>query len=285
MPWKRSKSDLAHDFPDLAFVPRGKSAWDCTLAGLAYGVRMDIPQALPDLNAWAARHGIPGSKLYETLGDAAMVLWHGTSRQRAEKITEHGLFHKRGLWAARHPNVPHSFCRMRSDRFGTEGAMVCLVLDRTQLTEGRDFQVETNGNIVRFHHGLPPDVVQYVLIREEIRYAGSGQASESRPWPGARFKHSSGQWLPLQRSPVRFSESQTFSTLPEYERLCICKILNELNGASPLEVLSALYSLVTPWESLRHGDILELLESLSSQTRSAGKWKLFLPDKTLEVTP
>jgi hypothetical protein len=61
MPWKRNKSDLARDFPDFEFVPRGRSAWDCTLACLAYGMRMNMPGASLDLNAWATRHGVAAS--------------------------------------------------------------------------------------------------------------------------------------------------------------------------------------------------------------------------------
>ena len=87
----------------------GRSAWDCTLASLAYGMRMDIPGAWPDLDAWAARHGVEGSKSYQTLGASAVVLRHGTARERADKIAEHGLFFKKGLWTARHPT------RARSD--------------------------------------------------------------------------------------------------------------------------------------------------------------------------
>lgn len=279
MPWKRRKGDLTHDFPDLEFVPPGRSAWDCTLSCLAYGMRMDIAGASPDLNTWATQHGVPGSESYARLGDAAMVLWHGTSRERADKIEEHGLFHKRGVWTARHPNVPHSFCGGRSERFGTEGAVVCLVLDRNQLVEGRDFEVEPNENVVRFQHGLPPEVVEYVLVREKIRFLGSRGASSPKPWPKARFKHSLGEWRPVQQPPVRFSEFESFSTLPEYLRLCVTKLLSALNGVTPLEVLSVLHSLVDPWDSLRHRDILDSLDSLSSHTRKVGKWKVFCPTK------
>ncbi len=284
MPWKRNKSGLTRTFRDLEFLPHGRSGWDCTLSCLAYGMRMDMPGASPDLNAWATRHGIPASESYVQLGQSALVLWHGTSRERADRIAEHGLFHKKGLWTAHHPNVPHSFCRMRSERFGTEGAVVCLVLDRNQLTEGRDFEVEPNENVIRFHHGLPPDVVAYVLAREEIRFLGTRRASLPTPWPKARFKHSFGQWRPVRRPPVRFSESESFSTLSEYLRLCVTKLLRELNGATPLEVLSVLHSLVAPWDSLRHGDVLDVLESLSQGTRKAGKWKVFLPNREVQTT-
>ena len=117
MSWKANKR-VARDFPDLLYLPKERCGWDCTLASLAYGVRRSILNASPDLGAWAARHGLPASARYQELGDDARVLWHGTSRERAEKIAEHGLFHKQGLWTTLNPFVSHGFCRGRSERFG-----------------------------------------------------------------------------------------------------------------------------------------------------------------------
>jgi hypothetical protein len=284
MPWKRNRSDIAHTFRDLEFLPRGRSSWDCTLACLAYGMRMDMPGVPPDLNAWATRHGVAASESYAKLGQSALVLWHGTSRERADKIAEHGLFHKKGVWTARHPNVPHSFCRGRSERFGTEGAVVCLVLDRNQLVEGRDFEIEPGENVVRFQHSLPPEVVEYVLVREEIRFLGSSRSSTPKPWIKARFKLRSGKWVPIQKVPVRFSESESVSTLTEYVRLCVLKLLNELNGVAPIEAISILHSLVGPSDSLRNSDILDVLDSLSSRIRKVRKWKIFIPNQEVQAT-
>jgi len=157
-------------------------------------------------------------------------------------------------------------------------------LDRDQLVEGRDFEVNPDENVVRFQHGLPPEVVEYVLVREEIRFLGPERASSPKPWPKARFKHSFGEWIPVQQPPVRFSEFESFSTLPEYLHLCVTKLLNELDGVTPLEVFSVLHSLAEPSDSLRHGDILGLLNSLSPRTRNAGKWKVFLPTKEVQAT-
>ncbi|MFQ6133410.1 MAG: hypothetical protein ACE5R4_15315, partial [Armatimonadota bacterium] len=67
---------------------------------------------------------------------------NGLEEEQAEKILEHGLFHKKGLWTALKPRMAHAFCRMRSERFGTEGAVVCLVIDLDQFVEGRDFERE-----------------------------------------------------------------------------------------------------------------------------------------------
>ena len=62
MPWRKNKSSLAQEYPDLEYLPQGRSAWDCTLSSLAFGVRMGIPEASADLSAWAARHGVAASK-------------------------------------------------------------------------------------------------------------------------------------------------------------------------------------------------------------------------------
>jgi len=114
VPWKTNRKLVAEGFPDLKYFPKERAGWDATLSCLAYGVRMDIERAIPDLGAWAARHCLPVSGRYAEFGGDALVLWHGTSHERAEEIAEHGLFHKRGLWAAKHPAIPHGFCRTRS---------------------------------------------------------------------------------------------------------------------------------------------------------------------------
>ncbi|MDP7281169.1 MAG: hypothetical protein QGG39_14975, partial [Candidatus Poribacteria bacterium] len=62
---------------------------------------------------WAARHNCPASARYDELGDDTIVLWHGTSSTRAEKIAEFGLFHKRGLWTTLNPQIAHGYTRGR----------------------------------------------------------------------------------------------------------------------------------------------------------------------------
>jgi hypothetical protein len=277
MSWTRNRGALARGFADLEYLPHGRSAWDSTLSSLAYGARLRSGCGAPDLNRWAARHGLPASGAYSRLGDTAMVLWHGTSRERADLIAEHGLHSKRGVWTARRPDIAHSYCRTRSDRFGCAGAMVCLVLDPTQVEEGRDYELEGNGSVVRFHHTVSPEVIEYVLVREEIRFVGRERAAEPRPWPRSRFKHTDGQWRPVRRTPVRFSDEASYSTLAEFSELCTAALLEELDGATPLELLSVMHSLVQPWECLRHADLIDLLDSLSSGVRRVAGTRVYLP--------
>ena len=282
MVWKRNKTDMAEECRDLKWLPRGRHGWDCTLASLAFGMRMEIPGAAADLNAWASRHGVPPSARYAELGERALVLWHGTSRERADKIAAHGLFHKRGLWTARHPMISHSYCRSRSERFGTDGAVVCIVLDQSALVEGQDFTTEGNGSILRFHHPLPPEVVEYVLTHEEVRFTGIERAAGPRPWPAVRLKHVSGCWVPVQRPPVRFLASEQFSTLGEFLILCLSRLSHELGCFSAIEVFSVLYSLVRPWDCLEHGQIMDLLSSASLQTLHRRQWTIFEPNPQVE---
>ena len=84
---------ISEGLHDLQYLPRQRCGWDCTLASLAYAARTVIEGARPDLAAWAARHGVSASARYRELESDALVLWHGTSRERAGKIAEHGLFH------------------------------------------------------------------------------------------------------------------------------------------------------------------------------------------------
>ena len=284
MAWKRNKTDIAEECRDLEWLPRHRCGWDCTLSSLAFGMRMEIPGAVADLNAWASRHGAPPSARYAELGERALVLWHGTSRQRADKIAEHGLFHKRGLWTARRPRISHSYCRSRSERFGTDGAMVCIVLDQSHLVEGQDFTTEAGGSILRFHHPLPPDVVEYVLTHQEICFTGIERAASPRPWPTARYKHVSGGRIPVQRPPVRFLDSDGFSTLGEFLDLCLARLAGELGPFSAIEAFSVLYSLVRPWDCLEHRQIMDLLGSEAWQTVHRGKWTIFEPSPQAEVT-
>jgi len=205
------------------------------------------------------------------------VLWHGTSRERAEKISEHGLFHKRGLWTTLNPEISHSFCRNRSDRFGTDGAVVCLILDRSAITEGRDYSLEGKGDIYRFHGRLPSGVVEYVLVHEEIRFTGESRVRIPAPWPAAKLKKRSGKWAPAQNVPVRYSDSLNYASLREFVEICTDRLMMELDEILPLEVFSTLYALVTPWQALTHEDVFDLIAERWVPHRHRGKYQTYRP--------
>jgi hypothetical protein len=273
--WKKNKRLLAQGFRDLEYLPKARCGWDCSLASLAYGVRTDIEGRPHDLNAWAARHCIAAGARYEALGPNALVLWHGTSRERADKIAEHGLFHKKGLWTTLDPRIAHVFCRGRSARFGTEGAVVCIVLDGREFVEGRDYDCEGADNVLRFHYGLPPDVVEYVLVSDEIRFSGSERARRPSPWRRAEFEKRSGQWVPAQRPPVWYTDSASYGSVEEFAEVCVDRLLEELGEVIALEVFSTLYASVRPGDVLSHRDIFDLISRQCVPSRQRGKWQVF----------
>jgi hypothetical protein len=293
MRWRKNRQLIAEGFRDLAYLPKGRAGWDFTLASLAYGLRRDIARRPPDLGAWAARHGVQASDRYRGLAARALVLWHGTSRPRADKIAEHGLFRKKGVWATLDPRISHGFCRLwgghpcpaRTDSragdgppttpFEATGAVVCLLFDRRELAEGRDYDVEGKGDVYRFHNCLPPDVVEYVLVSDAIRFTGAQAASEPRPWRRAEFKRRSGQWVPVQKAPVRFSETESYSCVAEFAALCLSRLLDELGPVTALEAFSSLYALIEPPDALEHDAVFDLLETTCVARARPGGWHTF----------
>jgi len=272
MSWRKNQKRIDQGFADLVYLPRGRCAWDCTLASLAFGIRRQIEHPRADLNAWAARHGLPGSARWAELGEDAWVLWHGTSRPRAQKIAQHGLFSKRGLWATFDPHVSHSFCRGRADRYQTDGAVVCIVIDQRQFAENRDYQREDE-RIIRFHHGLPPDVVQYVLLHDQIQFTGRRRAAGIAPWMTGQFLRRGGAWVPVQRPPVRYSADASYDDLEQFARLTIQRLLAELDHITALEVFSTLYATVRPWDALEHERILQWLADCCEHGRLCGRYR------------
>jgi hypothetical protein len=273
--WKANKRLVKEGFPDLEYLPRERTGWNATLTSLAFAVRRDIGRAPPDLGAWAARHGVAPSGRWAAVGPDALVLWHGTSRERADKIREHGLFHKKGLWTTLDPRVAHGYCRGRSERFATEGAMVCIVLDPGEVAEGQHYDTESKGDILRFHQGLPPDVVEYVLVADEIRFTGPRRARRPTPWPKGRFKRRGGEWVPVSRPPVRYSDEASYATLEEFVGLTMDRLLEELGAAAAIEVFSMLYALVEPWDALEHDVVFDLLEERCIPDVRRAKWRTF----------
>ena len=270
MSWARNKRLVKSGGVDLWWVPRDRCGWDCTLAALAYRQRRMIEQGRADLNEWAVQHGLAASARYGELGHNAIVLWHGTSVERAEKIVEHGLFHKGGLWATLNPRIAHGSTRARSIRFGTEGATLCLVLDGRELVEGANVEREgRDGEVYRFHHGLPPDALAYVLMPTEIRLCGQ-RAKQPKAWPIGRFVKRHGRWTPMAKPPVRYNAVTSYSTVGQFVDLCVNRLLDEQPLVSALEVFSVVYALVQPWDAVRHEDVLEVIERRCAPHGCAG---------------
>ena len=162
-PWRKNRKMLKRGFPDLQYLPKARSGWNATLAALAFALRRQL-DGQADLNTWACMHGCVASARYAELGADALVLWHGTSDERAEQIKEVGLFHKRGLWTTLDPRIAHGYTRGRagsSREYGAGSATIVLVLDRRAITEGVHYTHESP-KIYRFHAGLDSQYIEYI---------------------------------------------------------------------------------------------------------------------------
>ena len=205
--WPRNRARPRKGHADLRYLPQGLTAWNMTLAGLAFSQART--RGRPDILLWAARHGARPSARAAELGDDALILWHGTSRERAERIREVGLFHKRGLWTTLEPRIAHGFTRWRSREQSAGSAMIVLVLDRNAFREGDHFELE-GGNVMRFHRGLGAEHVEYICWPDRVEFVGSEAASAPRPWGKARFRREDGGWVPRSRPPVRLDDGREY---------------------------------------------------------------------------
>lgn len=271
--WRRNRRLIRDGFKDLEYLPRSRAGWNATLAAHAYSARRQVEDPA-DLNRWAAMHGCPPSARYEELGGQALVLWHGTSAQRADKIREVGLFHKRGLWTALEPKIAHGYTRGRSSAYGSGSATVVILLDAREVEQ--DVHYERSGEVLRFFAGMPAECVEYILWDDRIEFLGEQKAREPKPWGVAHFKKREGQWGPRSKPPVRFDAEHTYRDKEEWLALSIKRILHALPFASAIEIFSSLYSTIDPWDALEHQDILEALERTCAPPRQKRGTKRFV---------
>lgn len=270
--WQKNRPLLRSRFKDLEYLPKGKTAWNYTLAACAYAARRVLTEQA-DLNLWATMHGLPASSRYQQFGADALVCWHGTSALRAEKIREHGLICREGVWAATRPTIAHGYTRHRSQQYGAGSAMVVLVVSKEQW----DAHATPRGpEIVEFHRNVPKECVEYVLWSDRAEFVGAAPARQPRPWGVARFKRSSGRWVPHSRPPVPLDAAQTYSTFDEWLDLSIRRILRILGQAATIEIFSSLYAAISPWDALEHDQVFDALDRLCDKPRNApGAIKVF----------
>jgi len=274
-PWRRNRKLVRGGFRDLAYLPRSRTGWNATLAAYAFSVRLKL-DGRADLNRWAIMHGVAASGRCAELGNDALVLWHGTSAGRAEKIREVGLFHKRGLWTTTDPATAHNFTRNRSTRFDAGAAMIVVLLDRRELEPDVDYEPQgRDGSVLRFHRGLPPDVVEYILFDDRIEFVGVRKARLPKPWGVARFKKHEGRWVPRSKPPVRLDHERAYRTFDEWLDLSVRRVLDELSAACAIEVFSSLYATVDPTDALEHDRVLAKLEDLCAAPRQRKGLKQF----------
>jgi hypothetical protein len=219
-------------------------------------------------------HGCPASARYQELGEDALVLWHGTTARRAERIAQYGLFHKRGVWAALEPKIAHGFSRFRGRAYRAGSAAVVLLLDGREVRSGVHYDEET-AEVLRFHSALPAESIEYILWDDRIEFLGPRRVRQPRPWGVARFKKKNGRWEPLSRPPVWFDAEHGYDDLGGWLHLSIERILSTLGSAAAIEIFSTLYATIEPWEALRHQAIFEALERLCRASRHRSGVELF----------
>ena len=269
--WTPDRAMTRRGFGDLKYLPKGRCAWNMTLTALAYAsrrlVREHVERRPPlgaDLNAWALRHGAPASGRYAQLGDSAVVLWHGTSAVRAEKIREHGLVRHRGVWATTNPALAHGFARSRATAFAAGSAMVVLVLDRNAWAGQASLDTPT---IACFYVDIPPEHIEYILWDDRIEFCGAAKAPSPYASGVARFKRKSGQWAPCSKTPVRFDATEAYSDLSTWLDLSVRRLGESLGVFTAIEVFSSLYASLDPWDALTHDDVFEAITRLCRERR------------------
>lgn len=262
--WRKDRTLIRKGFKELQYLPRSRCGWNATLSALAYSARRLI-DGQADLPTWAAMHACRPSRRCAELGDDRLVLWHGTSARRAEKIRELGLFHKRGVWAATDPGIAHGFTRGRSQAFQAGSAMIVLVISKDEWDSKADRDAD---NIVRFRQNVPPECIEYIIWSDRIEFVGLGAAKRPKPWGVAKFKRSEGKWIPRSHPPVRLDGRRSYSSLQEWLDMSIRRILASLGSASAIEVFSSLYATINPWSALEHNDIFSAMERLCGRPRT-----------------
>ena len=202
--WRKSKHLVREGFRDLAYIPNGRCAWNATLSALACSAMRAMHSAglaaPADLNLWVAMHGAPPSARYVELGSSALVLWHGTSAARAKGILEHGLAHRRGVWAATDPAIAHQYTRWRSRAPQAGSSMIAVLIDKTQWD---GLAIREAPEMARFHKSIPRENIEYILWSDRIEFVGLRRAKAPKPWGVARFKKRQGRWVPCSKTPVR----------------------------------------------------------------------------------
>jgi hypothetical protein len=255
--WRKNRRLLREGFKDLVYLPSG--GWSMTLSARAYSARRQIA-GRGDLNLWAIMHGCPASRRYAELGGGALVLWHGTSAVRADKIRQVGLFPKKGVWATAEPKLAHSFSRNRAGAFSAGSAVIVLVFDRENIAV--PFEMANEPDTLRFRSRVGPEHIEYVVYDDRIDFVGQRRAPEPKPWGTARFKKAGGRWIPHSRTPVRFDSQSTYASFEEWLLLATRRVLATLGAAAAIEVCSSLYSTIEPTEALGHEAVLSALDRL-----------------------
>jgi len=248
--------------------PKGK--WDFLHIAEAYAVRQQR-RADCSLNDFAVEHGALASPLYEETKERNLVLWHGTTLERAEKILEHGFFHCKGVWMAVKTSTPLSFAQNRAREFDGRPAILVSVIDLDRYREGVHF--EGRWRETRFTDDVPPEVVQYLLTDREFRYVGTGRVRGYELPTKASFARKDGEWVVPTRNPATFDArlGLAYTTVGEWLDLKLGRFFAEQRRATALEAFCAVYANCQPAEAIGREEVAGWLMS-ECGTAGRSRW-------------
>ncbi len=261
--WRKRRDLVRKGLKGLEYLPKSGTGWSMTMAAMAYSQQRRAGRA--DLNRWAVMHGAAASGRYAELGSRALVLWHGTSAARADKIREVGLYPKKGVWATAEPSLAHSFSRNRGSAFAAGSAMFVLVFDREDIEI--PFEMAGEKDTLRFRSPVGPENFEYILWDDRIDFVGARRSRRPKPFGLARFKRVSGRWVPRSRPPVRLDAEHSYEDLRGWLDQSIRRVVTMQGGASAIEIFSSLYATIDPVEALRHDDIFDAMDRVCAAGR------------------
>jgi hypothetical protein len=245
----------------LSGLPRlrgRRGHWDLTLIARCYECLKSRFGEL-DLNEFATLFGAAPSALHARTRGRNLVLWHGTSVARAEKILEHGFAHFKGVWMDEQTGIPFAFAQDRARQFDAKPAICVSVIDLDLFREGQDFYWEAGEHVVVFRHEVPPWVVQYLITSQGIRFVGETRAQGPAIQPRVRFVKRDGGWAVPSQNPVLFRGKEPFRTTGEWLPLFCRHYLTTYGEADPVEIFTAVYASIHPQEAISRKDMLGCL--------------------------
>ncbi|MFQ6078164.1 MAG: hypothetical protein ACE5NJ_03385, partial [Thermodesulfobacteriota bacterium] len=119
---------LRRKLSQLSFLKGRKDQWNLTLIARSYECHIGREPNL-SLNDFVTLYGAPPSRLYGQTRRHNLILWHGTTLERAEKILEHGFAHFKGVWMDQGISTPFSFARSRAEQFDAVPAILVSIID------------------------------------------------------------------------------------------------------------------------------------------------------------
>ncbi|UCC67194.1 MAG: hypothetical protein JSV79_08605 [Armatimonadota bacterium] len=247
-----------------------KWEWDFLHIAEAYAARQQ-QRADSSLNDFAVEHGALASPLYQETKERNLVLWHGTSLERAEKILEHGFFHCKGVWMAVKTSTPLTFARNRAREFDGRPAILVSVIDLDRYREGVHF--DERWGETRFRDDVPPDVVQYLLTDREFRYVGEGRTAGYRLPVKASFVRRKRGWASPTQNPATFDArlGLTYTMASEWLGLKLDRFFAEQRRATALEAFCAVYANCHPTEAISREKLAGWLMS-ECETAARSRW-------------